>query len=147
MEEEQANTPPVSGDTNLPAPPPPVRSAQGMTENTWAMIVHLSALVGFLIPFGNVLGPLVIWVIKKDELPEVDRHGKEALNYHISISIYLAVAWAITLVLTLVFIGILLVPVVAIANIILMALFPVLAGVKANEGGWYDYPMTIRFIN
>ena len=135
----------MNEETNLPAPAP-LRSAQGMTENTWAMIVHLSALVGFLIPFGNVLGPLILWVIKKDELPLVDRHGKEALNYHISISIYLAVAWGITLVLSLVVIGFLLVPVVAIANVLLMALFPALAGVKANEGGWYEYPLTIQFI-
>ena len=148
MEEEHATTPPAEEGTNLPVspPPPPAPTAQGMTANTWAMIVHLSALAGFIVPFGNILGPLITWIIKKDEMPEVDRHGKAALNYQISLAIYVTVASAIAFALTFVLIGFVLLPLVGIAGAVLMALFPLLAGMKANEGGWYEYPLMIRFI-
>ena len=56
-------------------------------DRTWAMLCHLSALAGFIIPFGSVLGPLIIWLIKKDEMPIVDVHGKKALNFQITMAI------------------------------------------------------------
>ena len=52
-------------------------------EKTWAMLCHLSAVAGFVIPFGSILGPLVVWLIKKDEMPIVDLHGKKSLNFQI----------------------------------------------------------------
>ena len=54
----------------------------GMTENTWAMLTHLAGLVGVLIPFGNILGPLVVWMTQKDKMPSIDRHGK-ALSFRL----------------------------------------------------------------
>ena len=146
MEEEQGTTPPADEGTNLPSAPVPVKTAQGMNERTWAMITHLSALAGFIVPFGNIFGPLLVWVIKKDEMPEVDRHGKAALNFQITLEIYVFVALAVAGVLCFVVIGFFLLPVVAIAGVILMVLFPILAGMKANEGGWYEYPMSLNLI-
>ena len=60
-----------------------------MQSNTWAMICHLSGLVGYLgNGLGSIIAPLVVWLVKKDELPEVNDHGKEALNFNISVAIY-----------------------------------------------------------
>src|SRR5687768_9744196 len=80
-------------------------NTQAKEEQNWAMICHLAALSGFVIPLGNVLGPLVVWLIKKDTMPLVDKHGKEALNFQITVTI----AMVISIVLMFVLIGILLV--------------------------------------
>lgn len=104
----------------------------------WAMICHLSALAGLIgIPFGNILGPLIIWLIKKDEMPSIDAHGREALNFQLSMTIYGVIAG----VLVLVFIGVLLLAVLVVVNLV----FVIIAGIKANEGELYRYPMTIQF--
>ena len=102
------------------------------------MFAHLSALVGLLIPFGSVLGPLIIWQIKKADMPFVDDQGKEALNFNITV----AIAMIASFVLTFVLIGLLLIPVVFIA----WAVFAIIAGIKANEGETYRYPFTLRLV-
>ncbi len=108
-------------------------------ERNWAMFCHLSALVSIVgIPFGNILGPLTLWLIKKDELPVVDVEGKEALNFQLSMTIYSMVAFL----LCFVFIGFLLIFPLIIANLILI----IVAAVKASNGESYQYPLTIRFI-
>jgi uncharacterized Tic20 family protein len=104
----------------------------------WGMIAHLSALVGFIIPFGNLIGPLVVWQIKKD-MPFVVDQGKEALNFQITV----AIAVFVCLLLTLVVIGMLLLPVVGIGALVLT----VIAGIKANNGEAYRYPFTLRLIS
>ncbi len=104
----------------------------------WATLAHLSALAGFVIPFGNLVGPLVVWLIKREEMPFVDNQGKEALNFNISMTIYMMVA----LTLILVLIGIPLLIFLAIAWLVLV----IIASVKANEGIAYRYPVTIRLI-
>ena len=110
-----------------------------MTDKTWAMLCHLTALSFYIgVPFGNIIGPLVIWLIKKDELPIVDEQGKESLNFQISMSIYAMIASL----LIFIFIGLLLVPIVVIVQIILT----VIAALKANNGESYRYPLTIRFL-
>ncbi|MGE9295195.1 MAG: DUF4870 domain-containing protein [Puniceicoccales bacterium] len=109
-------------------------------ENMWAMFCHLAALAGLVgVPFGNVLGPLIIWLIKKNEMPAIDAHGKESINFQLSMTIYLIVAG----ILVFVFIGIFLVIALMIANVVLV----ILASIRANEGGFYRYPITIRFIS
>jgi uncharacterized Tic20 family protein len=105
---------------------------------TWGMLCHLSALAGFLIPFGNIIAPLVIWLIKKDEHPFVDEQGKESLNFQISVAIYAFISGILVLVL----VGILLLIIIAIASLILV----IIATVKANDGISFRYPLTIRFI-
>ncbi len=108
-------------------------------ERNWGMFCHLSALSGFIIPFGNIIGPLIIWLIKRDEYPFVNDQGKESLNFQISILIYLAVS----AVLAILVIGFLLMAAVGLFCLIMV----ILASVKANEGVTYRYPLCIRFIN
>ena len=108
-------------------------------ERMWGMFCHLAALVGLLgIPFGNILGPLVVWLIKKDEYPFVAQQGKESLNFQISVSIALVVAGLLSFIL----IGIPLFIGIAIADLVLV----IIASVKVNNGEAYKYPLSIQFI-
>jgi len=107
-------------------------------EKQMAMLAHLSAFAGFIIPFGNIIAPLVIWMLKKDSMPFASEQAKEAVNFQISMTIYFIVG----LILMLVLIGIAIVAVLAVAEIILI----VVAAMKANEGVNYRYPITIRII-
>ncbi len=113
-----------------------------MTENNariWDMLCHLTALAGLIgIPFGNLLGPLIVWLIKKNEMPSVDAHGKESLNFQISMTLYVLVSIA----LIFVGIGILLLIALGVANLILI----IIAAFKASNGTPYQYPLTIRFL-
>lgn len=104
----------------------------------WAMLAHLSALSGFVIPFGNIIGPLLIWLVKRDEMSFVADQGKEALNFNISMTIYMLVSGVLIFVL----IGIPLIIVLGIAWLVLA----ILAAVKANEGVVYRYPLTLRLV-
>jgi len=108
-------------------------------EQNWAMICHLSALAGFLIPFGNIVGPLIVWLIKRAEMPMVDVHGKEALNFQITVSI----AMVVCIVLMLVLIGFLLAFIVGLGALVLT----VMAAVKVSNGDYgYRYPLSIRLL-
>jgi len=132
-----SSTPPPP-DPSAPsqAPPPPLPNKD---EKLWAMLCHLGALALFLgVPFGNILAPLVIWLVKKDELPLVDDQGREALNFQISITIYLIVA-AISIIAL---IGIVLVPAVMLFDLVMV----IIAALKANDGIAYRYPLCIRLI-
>jgi uncharacterized Tic20 family protein len=110
------------------------------------MIAHLSALTGLVSGFGNIVGPLVVWLIKKDSSPFVAQEAKEALNFHLT---WMGAAIALAVVsipLVLAFgIGIL---TFFIAGLIILAswILSVVAGVRAGEGKPYRYPFTIRFI-
>jgi uncharacterized Tic20 family protein len=109
-------------------------------EHTWGMLCHLSALAMFLgIPFGNIIGPLIIWLVKKEEYPFVDAQGKESLNFQISMTIYMAVSG----ILCIIAIGL----VFLFALLIVELVFVILASVKVSEGESYKYPFTIRLIN
>jgi len=117
----------------------PSSGGADMDQRQWAMFAHLAALAGFVIPFGNVIGPLIIWQIKKEQMPFVDDQGREALNFQITVLLALVVC----ALLSIVAIGLLLLPVVAIVALVLT----VIAGVKANAGERYRYPFTLRLIN
>ncbi len=108
-------------------------------NRTWGMLAHLSALIGYIIPLGNIIAPLVIWQIQKEKLPFAAENAKESLNFNISWTIYCLVA----AVLVLVLIGIILLPVLWLAHLILA----IIAGVKANNGESYRYPLTLRLVN
>ncbi len=114
-------------------------------QKTWGMIAHLSALIGFLIPFGNVLGPLVVWLIKKDTMPFVDDQGKEALNFNITVAIVVAGLMIVGTVLLVILIGFLFYLLAAVIGIAALV-FMILAGIKANEGVSYRYPYIFRLI-
>ena len=127
-------------ETTYPQPPPtPVNVSAIANVRTWAAFIHASALLGVLFHFpGHLLGPLILWLVKRDSSPELDAHGKEAVNFQISMLIYNAVAAVFCLILVgFVFLAILWV---------LNAIFAIIAAIKASDGDFYRYPMTIRFI-
>ena len=107
-------------------------------EKKWAMFCHLSGLCGLIIPLGNIVAPLIIWVIKRDEMPFVKDQGMEALNFQISITIY----FFVSLILLIVVVGLFLLIAVEIFSIILA----IIAALKAADGEKYRYPLTIRFV-
>lgn len=107
-------------------------------ERTWAMFCHLGALAGYIIPFGNIIAPLIIWLVEKEESELVDRQGKESLNFQISIVIYCAVAVPLILLL----IGIPLLLALGIFDLVMV----IIAAVKTNSGEDFRYPLCIRFI-
>ena len=108
-------------------------------ERTWAMLCHISTFCGMIIPFGNILVPLIIWLIKKDALPFVADQGKEVLNFQISMVIYLIISGILCFLL----IGI---PIL-IGLIIFDFIITIIATVNANDGKYYRYPITIHFID
>lgn len=107
-------------------------------ENNWAMFCHLGGLCGYFIPFGNIIVPLVLWLIKRDEYSAVNYHGKEAINFNISISIYALISALLCLLL----IGFVFLFALAIFQIA----FIIVATIEASKGNLYHYPVTIRFI-
>lgn len=110
----------------------------GGPDDVWAMACHLSAFTGYLLPFGHIVGPLIVWLIKGKESARVDRHCKEALNFQISMTIYLLISG----VLVFAVVGIFLLAALSIADFILI----IVAAVKTRSGEDYRYPLTIRFI-
>ena len=100
------------------------------------MLAHLSALTGLFTVVGSLVGPLIIWQIQKERSAFVDYHGKEAFN------ITIAIAAAISFVLFLLLIGIVLIWVVGVVWLV----FTIIAAIKANNGEYYRYPLSIRFI-
>ena len=138
FEDQQTPQPAASGPTPTP-PPPPAEPVDEKQSRMWAMLCHLTALVMFIgVPLGNIIGPLVIWLLKKNEFPFVDQNGKEALNFQISITIYAAVAFL----LCLVFIGFFLLIALGIFDLVMI----IVASIKTNDGEAFRYPVTIRFI-
>lgn len=119
MDEPQA---PISGDP----------AAQ------WAMFMHLSQLANYLIPMAGIVAPIVMWQIKKDEMPGIDAHGKMITNLLISAFIY-GLGCAL---LTFILIGIPLLIILAALSVI----FPIIGGIKANNGELWKYPLTIEFL-
>lgn len=113
---------------------------------TWTMLCHLSALAGFVLPAaGHIVGPLIVWLLKRDDSKEIDEHGKESLNFQISMFIYTAVVGVVCFLLMFLLIGFLLLPLFAVlyvADVVLV----IIASLKANNGEFYRYPFTIRLI-
>jgi uncharacterized protein len=113
---------------------------------TWTMLCHLTALIALLgIPFGNILGPFIVWLFKKSEFPLVDEQGKESMNFQISMSIYAVITLALAISLTPVLIGIALYPVVGLviaADIIIT----LIATIRASNNIPYRYPLSLRII-
>ena len=118
--------------------PESVGAAPTADERTWGLFAHLSALIGFILPLGSILAPLVIWLVKREQSAFVGENAKEALNFNITI----AIAGIVSAILIVVFIGILLLIAVGIFWLVMT----IIAGIKANEGQVYRYPMTIRLV-
>lgn len=107
-------------------------------EKTFGMLAHLSALAVFLFPFGNFIGPLVIWLIKKDQSAWVDKQGKESLNFQLSIAIY----FIVSTILMIVLIGFLLIIAVSVFSFVMV----VIASIRVSNGEDFQYPLCIRLI-
>ncbi len=117
--------------------PTPSPGEMSKDERTWGMLCHLSALAGVLIPFGNVIGPLVVWLMKREEYAFVEQEGKKALNFQISLVIYGIVAAFLCFIL----IGLLLLPLLLVFGLVMV----IMASIRANEGKSFDYPLSIQF--
>jgi uncharacterized Tic20 family protein len=114
-------------------------STSSSSVRTWTVLCHATALVGFFVPWaGHILGPLIVWLAKRGDSPEIDEHGKESLNFQISMLIYNLIAGVLCLVL----IGFVILGILHILNLVLV----IVASIQASEGKFYRYPITIRLI-
>ena len=139
----------MSDFENATAPPPVPTGTPSKEERQWAMFAHLSALAGGLLTsaiggWGFFIGPLVIWLMKKDTMPFVDDQAKEALNFNITISAIFLALWILTFV-TLGIGALLTLPLMAIVGIAALV-FIVIAAIKSSDGVAYRYPFAIRMV-
>jgi uncharacterized Tic20 family protein len=138
--DQQASTCPQCG-ANLAAGGANEAAGAGMVDpqvrNT-AVAAHLSTFAGLVVPFGSVIGPLAVWLTRRDRDPFIDQAGREALNSGISIAVY----GLVVLVASLMLVGIPLLIVGVIAWVVLASL----AAVKASQGQAYRYPLTMRLV-
>jgi len=141
IESEAAVEPEICSERSGTVPESPRCKEINKDALMWAMFCHLAGLCA-LIPIvpvvGGVLGPLIIWQLKKDVNPFIDEQGKEAVNFQISILMY----FIASIFLCIVCVGAFLVA----ATIFVFFIFMLIAAVKANNGYHYRYPLTIRFI-
>lgn len=116
----------------------PPMSLQTKEERQMGMFIHLSRLLdAFVFPIGAVV-TVVLWMTQKDKMPSLDAHGKMVTNWMISSFIYMFVS----VILMFLLVGFLLAPVVW----LLMVIFPIVGGIKANNGELWEYPLTIKFL-
>ena len=118
--------------------PAPGQYAPTKDDCNMAMLCHLASFAGMIIPFGDILGPLVMWLMKKDQSPFVDLHGKEAVNFHISMYLWML----LSLVLCLICVGF----VLLLGLMVLDLVCTIIAAVRAINGREYRYPLSIRFL-
>ena len=126
-----------TGDSTM-QPMSPIGEPQktwGMTENTYCMLMHLSILL-----YGSGFGiavPITLWAVNKDQSQVIDQHGKNIINFLISMFIYAVVSVALWVAI----VGFFTLIAVAVVSIV----FPIIAAVKANDGVYWEYPLCIRF--
>lgn len=116
----------------------PAVAAPDTDARMWAMLCHLSAFSMYLTGIGFIVGPLIVWLIKREAHPFIDDQGKESLNFEISILIY----YVVSAVAVFCVIGI---PMLIVLHIFHLV-FIIIAAVQANSGQLYRYPLTIRLI-
>lgn len=104
----------------------------------WSMFLHLSVLTGFIVPLAGLVAPIVIWQMKKNDSPKLDMHGKIVVNWVLSMILYMIVS----VVLSFVVIGLPMLLALVVLNIV----FPIIGGIKANNGETWRYPLSIRFM-
>lgn len=102
------------------------------------MLAHLSALPGSFFVIGSIVAPLIIWQVQKEKSAFVDVHGKEAVNFQITMGL----VFLFCFLLFFIAIGVFLLPIVG----VIWLIFTIIAAIKANNGEYYRYPFTIRFI-
>lgn len=143
QDESQSRNEAPSGDDNVVEGEAEVIGSKAASpeEKNWAMLSHIAAFVALipLIPvIGMVLGPLVVWLLKKEDMPLVAQNGVEALNFNISMFI----AYCVAIILCFILIGI---PIL-VGLIIFHFIVTILAAIKASEGGVYKYPFSMKLV-
>src|SRR5438876_11641515 len=114
-------------------------STSSSNVRTWNVLCHATALAGFFVPWaGHILGPLIVWLAKRGDSAEIDAHGKESLNFQISMLIYNLIAGILCLVL----IGFVILGILHLLNLVLV----IVASIQASEGKLYRYQLAIRLI-
>lgn len=108
------------------------------TERNWAMLCHLSAFAGFFFPFGGIIGPLVCWLSKRDDSAWINVNGRAALNFNLSILLYMI----LVLPLALIIIGIPLIMALGTLKVVCI----IIASIKAARGESFRYPLAIPFV-
>lgn len=140
-EEEQSQQVEAAETTQPPSPSQPTPKSPELVErssHTWGMLCHLTALSGLIgVPFGQIVGPLVVWLLKRDEYAFADDQGKESLNFQLSMLIYTLAS----MLLICLCVGIALIVLIQVLNLVLV----IVASIKASYGERYRYPLTIRF--
>ena len=116
----------------------PPMALQTPEQKQMGMFLHLSQLLNIILPPAGIVVPIILLQIKKDEMPALDAHGKMVVNWLISSLIY----FVASLILTIVLIGIL----GLVAFGIMSLVFPIIGGIKANNGKFWEYPLTIKFL-
>ncbi|TXI32062.1 MAG: DUF4870 domain-containing protein [Niabella sp.] len=117
-----------------------------MDANKWAMLCHASAFAGLLIPFGNIIAPLIIWQLKRNEIKAVDVHGKESLNFQLSVTAAAIAIGILSTILIIIIIG----PVIGmLAMLGLLAAtvyYVIMASIAASKGENFKYPYSYPFV-
>jgi uncharacterized protein len=141
--------PPGSPPPGTPPPGTGPAHPSGLADDTrnWALGAHLSTFLGSLFGFPFV-GPLVVWLIRKDVDEFSSRHAREALNFNLTLLLVMVIGGIAAVPLTLLTVGLILIPFAfaAAAIGVLWIVLTIVAAVKANEGRDYRYPLTIRFV-
>lgn len=128
----------------------PANNGVSAEERQWAMLAHLSALLGYILTSGwagsagGFIGPLIVWMVKKDTMPFVDNQAKEALNFSITICIAFAVLWTLTI-MTFLIGAIITLPLMLVVGVYALV-FTIIASMKTYQGVAYRYPFALRLI-
>lgn len=136
-------TPPTAPGTEPSSPPPPQSAPGGISDQQWIVFLHLSAFAGLVLPsFGNILGPLIIWLVKKSESAAIDAAGKDVLNFQISWTIWMFVSIAVAVAGSCLMFPV----VIPFGLLIAWVVFVILGAVKAGNGETYKFPLTIKIL-
>lgn len=160
---DQAGTGSSSEEPTGTAPPPPPPPPSGVTAPTrpsphdashpsglsesarnYGMFIHLSSFAGLMVSGMSFLGPLVLWLVRRDEHPFIDHHGKEAINFNLSLLLY-GVIGVIASIVTFGLGLVVAVPAILVFFVVWIAT-TIQAAIRANRGEGYRYPLTIRFL-
>lgn len=136
----------MSAFDTSPAPEPVIEYSPA--ERQWAMFAHLSSLVAVGLGGVGILGPLIVWLVKKSEYPFVDDQGKEALNFHLNLFIAWIILGVVGAPLAFLTFGIALLLIIPLALALIGAavILPIVAALKVNSGFAYRYPYIIRLV-
>jgi len=129
-----------------PSTPPPAPGLSNEVRN-WALATHLSAFLGAWLALAFV-GPLVVWLLKRQDHPFIDHHGQEAVNFNLSVLLYGVVLAIIAIPVGVLTLGLGLIPLIIVGGALAIAwlVFTIIAAVAASNGETYRYPLTIRLV-